>query len=66
MRIWFGLILKITVSERISKITERMKSFISSKTLFYKNTRFISKIITLFGINPQLIPSYSKSIPPMG
>ena len=52
MRIWFGLILKITVSERISKITARTKSYVSLKTLFYKITRITSEITTLFRVPP--------------
>ena len=37
MRIWFGLILKITVSERISKITARTKSYVSLKNAISQN-----------------------------
>ena len=47
MRIWFGLILKITVWT---------KSYISlkKKPLFCKITRITSEIITLFRVPPQL------------
>ena len=61
MRIWFGLILKITVSERISKITARTKSYVSLKNAISQNDLIHKRNCHSFQgptpINPQLIQS---------
>ena len=61
MRIRFGLILKITVSERISKITARTKSYVSLKNAISQNDLIHERNYHSFQgstpINPQLIPN---------
>ena len=53
MRTWFGLILKITVSERICKITARTKSYISlKKRYFAKSPESQAKLPLFSGAHP--------------
>ena len=64
MRTRFGLILKITVSERISKITARTKSYVSLKNAISQNHQIHERNYHSFQNPTPIIPTATETIYP--